>query len=131
HDRAAELGSLLTERTVNLTLAAAFAAPGLALGSFLNVVAARVPLRRSLVSPGSACMSCGTPIAPRDNIPVLSYFLLRGRCRHCRARIPVRYVAVEVSTAALVAACGLRFGASAYAVLAAAFCVVLVAISVI
>ncbi len=116
---------------MNLTLAAAFAAPGLALGSFLNVVAARVPLRRSLVSPGSACMSCGTPIAPRDNIPVLSYFLLRGRCRHCRARIPVRYVAVEVSTAALVAACGLRFGASAYAVLAAAFCVVLVAISVI
>jgi len=116
---------------VNVALAAVFAAPGLALGSFLNVVAARVPLRRSLVSPRSACMSCGAPIAPRDNIPVVSYLLLRGRCRHCRTRIPVRYVAVEVVTALLVATCGLRFGASAYALLAAAFCVVLVVLSVI
>ena len=116
---------------MNVALAAVFAAPGLALGSFLNVVAARVPLRRSLVSPRSACMSCGAPIAPRDNIPVVSYLLLRGRCRHCRTRIPVRYVAVEVVTALLVATCGLRFGASAYALLAAAFCVVLVVLSVI
>ncbi len=76
-------------------------------------------------------MSCGAPIAPRDNIPVVSYLLLRGRCRHCRTRIPVRYVAVEVVTALLVATCGLRFGASAYALLAAAFCVVLVVLSVI
>ena len=57
--------------------------PGLALGSFLNVVAARVPLRRSLVSPGSACMSCETAIAWYDNVPLLSYALLRGRCRSC------------------------------------------------
>ncbi len=116
---------------MTIALAAAFAAPGLALGSFLNVVAARLPLRRSLVSPASACMACGAPIAPRDNIPVVSYVLLRGRCRHCRARIPARYVVVEVATALLVGACGLRFGVSTYALLATVFCVVLVVLSVI
>ena len=67
---------------------AAFAlVPGLALGSFLNVVAARLPERRSLVRPGSACGSCATAIAWYDNVPVLSYLLLRGRCRACGARI--------------------------------------------
>ena len=55
-------------------------APGLALGSFLNVVAARVPLRRSLVRPASACMACGHELAWYDNVPLLSYALLRGRC---------------------------------------------------
>jgi len=109
---------------------AAFAfAPGLALGSFLNVVAARVPLRRSVVRPASACMSCGTELAARDNIPVLSWALLRGRCRHCAARIPLRYPAVEVATAALLAACVLVFGLTLDAMLAAFFCAVLVAIS--
>lgn len=116
---------------MNVALAAAFAAPGLAIGSFLNVVAARLPLRRSLVSPGSACMSCATPISPRDNVPVVSYLLLRGRCRHCGVRISPRYLMVEIVTASLVAACGVRFGLSAYAALAAAFCVVLVVISAI
>jgi leader peptidase (prepilin peptidase)/N-methyltransferase len=111
---------------------AAFAfAPGLALGSFLNVVAARVPARRSIVTPASSCGACGTTIAWRDNIPVLSYLLLRGRCRSCGARISPLYPAVELLTAALVAACGLVFGLSAYAVLAAGFCAVLVALSVI
>jgi leader peptidase (prepilin peptidase) / N-methyltransferase len=116
---------------VNLALAAALSAPGLAIGSFLNVVAARVPLRRSLVHPGSACMSCGTAIAARDNVPVLSYLLLRGRCRSCGTRISPRYVAVELVTAFLVVACGLRFGLTAYALIAAAFCVVLVVIAAI
>ena len=116
---------------MSIALAAAFAAPGLAVGSFLNVIASRVPLRRSLVKPGSACMSCGTAIATRDNIPVLSYLLLRGRCRACDARIPVRYPLVELSTGLLVAGCGLRFGLTPYAVMAAVFCVVLVAISAI
>jgi leader peptidase (prepilin peptidase)/N-methyltransferase len=116
---------------MNLTAAALVAAPGLALGSFLNVVASRVPLRRSLVKPGSACMSCGTEIATRDNIPVLSYLVLRGRCRACGVRIPPRYPAVEIVTALLVAACGLRFGLTPYAAIAAGFCVVLVAISAI
>ena len=114
---------------MELALAALAFAPGLALGSFLNVVAARVPLRRSIAHPGSACMSCSAPIACYDNIPVLSYVLLRGRCRRCGARISPRYPAVELATALLVAACVLAFGLTAYAALASFFCVVLVAVS--
>jgi leader peptidase (prepilin peptidase)/N-methyltransferase len=109
---------------------AAFAlAPGLALGSFMNVVAARVPLRRSLVSPGSACMSCGHEIGWRDNVPVLSWLFLRGRCRHCKTTIPWRYPAVELVSALLVAGCVWKFGLHPEALVAAAFCLVLVAIS--
>jgi leader peptidase (prepilin peptidase) / N-methyltransferase len=114
---------------MNLGLAAVLAAPGLALGSFLNVVAARVPLRRSVVKPASACMSCGTEIAARDSVPVVSWLLLRGRCRHCTARIPFRHPAVELATAALLAICVLVFGLTVDALLAAFFCAVLVAIS--
>jgi len=111
--------------------AAAFAfAPGLAIGSFLNVVAARVPLHRSLVSPGSACPGCGAPIAWQDNVPVLSYLMLRGRCRACRTAIAWKYPVVELTTALLVSACFLRFGLSARAVVAASFCAVLVAVTV-
>ena len=73
--------------------------PALAIGSFLNVVAARVPLKRSVVSPPSACMSCGTELSWRDNVPVLSWLLLRGRCRTCKAEISWRYPAVELATA--------------------------------
>ena len=116
---------------MNVALGAAFAAPGLAIGSFLNVVAARLPAHRSLVKPRSACMSCGTEIAGRDNIPVLSYLLLRGRCRHCKVRISARYPAIELVTALLVGGCGLRFGLTWYALLAAGFCIVLVVISAI
>ena len=104
--------------------------PGLALGSFLNVVAARVPMRRSIVRPASACMSCGTAIRRRDNVPVLSYLWLRGRCRACGARIPLRYPAVELATALLFAGCVLRFGLSRDAVVAAFVSTLLVAISV-
>ena len=103
--------------------------PGLAFGSFLNVVAARIPLRRSLVSPGSACMTCGTPLAWYDNIPLLSFALLRGRCRHCQAAIPWRYPLVEATTAFLVAGCVLRFGLTWDAAVASFFCAALVAIS--
>ena len=116
---------------MNVGLAAVSLAPGLAIGSFLNVVASRLPLRRSLVRPSSACVRCETPIRRRDNVPVLSYLLLRGRCRACGERIPLRYPAVELSTAALVAACALVFGLEPYALLAAFFCVVLVAVSAI
>jgi leader peptidase (prepilin peptidase) / N-methyltransferase len=77
---------------------------GAILGSFLNVVIHRLPLGESLASPGSRCPSCGTPIAPYDNVPVLSWLLLRGRCRHCGAPISPRYPAVEVITAATFAA---------------------------
>lgn len=68
---------------------------GLCLGSFLNVVIYRLPLGRSIARPRSACPACGKPIAPYDNIPVLSWILLRGRCRHCRVSISVRYPIVE------------------------------------
>jgi leader peptidase (prepilin peptidase) / N-methyltransferase len=103
--------------------------PGLALGSFLNVVAARVPLRRSVVRPASACMSCATPIAPLDNVPLLSYLRLRGRCRACGARIPLRYPAVELATAVLLAGCVVRFGLSLDALVAAFVCAALVVVS--
>jgi leader peptidase (prepilin peptidase)/N-methyltransferase len=112
-----------------MDLALVALAPGLALGSFLNVVAARVPLRRSLVSPGSACMSCGHEIGWRDNIPVLSWLLLRGRCRNCEAAIPWRYPAVELLSALLVAGCVWKFGLHAESLVAALFCLALVAVS--
>ena len=105
--------------------------PALALGSFVNVVAARVPLRRSVVRPRSACMSCGTELAWYDNLPVVSYLVLRGRCRSCGARISVLYPAVELATAGLVAGCFLAFGLSGKAVVAAFACAVLVALSAI
>ena len=113
------------------TLAVAAVLPGLAVGSFLNVVAARVPLHRSIVSPPSACLACGHEITLRDNIPVVSWLVLRGRCRHCDARISIRYPAVEIVTALLVVGCFAAFGATAYAVLASAFCIVLVVLAAI
>jgi leader peptidase (prepilin peptidase) / N-methyltransferase len=116
---------------VDFALAAVVLAPGLALGSFLNVVAARVPLRRSIVRPPSACMSCAREIGWYDNVPLLSYFLLRGRCRHCQGRIPLVYPSVELATALLLAGCVLEFGLTAQAAVAAFFCTVLVAVSAI
>jgi leader peptidase (prepilin peptidase)/N-methyltransferase len=112
-------------------MAALALAPGLAVGSFLNVVAARVPLKQSLVRPGSACMSCKSPIVWYDNIPLVSYFALRGKCRNCGARIGLVYPAVEIAAALLVAACVLAFGLTFYAAIAAFFCCTLVAISAI
>ena len=112
-----------------MELAALVFAPGLAIGSFLNVVAARIPLKRSIVSPGSACMSCGTHLRWYDNVPLVSYALLKGRCRHCGARIPWRYPAVEAATALLVAGCALEFGWSWDFLIASAFCAVLVTVS--
>src|SRR5437763_2224802 len=114
---------------MELTLAAIALLPGLAFGSFLNVVAARIPVRRSVVHPGSACMVCTTPLAWYDNLPLLSFAMLRGRCRHCHATIPWRYPLVEAITALLVAGCVLRFGLTPDAAVAAFFCVALVAVS--
>jgi leader peptidase (prepilin peptidase) / N-methyltransferase len=116
---------------VDFAAAAVAFAPALALGSFLNVVAARLPLKRSIVRPPSACMACGTQIRWYDNIPLVSYAVLRGRCRHCDARIPWIYPAVELVTALLIAGCVLVFGLTADAVVAAFFCSVLVAVSAI
>ena len=82
---------------------------GTVIGSFLNVVVHRVPLGRSVVAPASACPGCGTRIRPYDNIPVLSWLVLRGRCRDCAAPISVRYPAVELATGVLFALVVLRF----------------------
>ena len=103
--------------------------PGLAFGSFLNVVAARVPMRRSIVSPPSACMSCGHEIAWYDNVPLVSWLVLRGRCRSCGVRISAVYPAVELVTALLVAGCVWKFGLGGSAFVAAFFCLALVAVS--
>ena len=116
---------------MNVALAAVVAAPGLAVGSFLNVVASRVPLHRSLLHPGSTCAGCDTAIAWYDNIPVASWLVLRGRCRTCQSTIPVRYPLVELVTALLVVACALRFGLTWDALVASFCCVVLVAVSAI
>ena len=83
---------------------------GLAIGSFLNVVIYRVPRNESIVSPRSSCPSCGTPIRERDNIPVISWLVLRGRCRDCQAPISARYPLVELACAALFAGTAARFG---------------------
>jgi leader peptidase (prepilin peptidase)/N-methyltransferase len=83
---------------------------GLAIGSFLNVVIWRVPRGESVAHPPSHCPTCDTAIAPRDNVPVVSWLLLRGRCRTCANPISPRYPLVEAGTAALFVAFGLHFG---------------------
>ena len=97
---------------------------GLVIGSFLNVVIWRVPRHDSIVKPPSHCPVCEAKIANRDNIPVVSWLLLRGRCRSCAAPISVRYPFVELLTGVLFAAVGARFAHSwalpAYLVLAGA-----------
>jgi leader peptidase (prepilin peptidase)/N-methyltransferase len=84
---------------------------GLAIGSFLNVVMHRVPRGESIVRPRSRCPQCRTQLTERDNVPVVSWVLLRGRCRTCRASIPVRYPLVELGTAVAFAAAGARLDA--------------------
>lgn len=83
---------------------------GLVVGSFVNVVIWRVPRGESVVRPPSACPACGDPIRPRDNIPVLSWLLLKGRCRDCGERISIRYPLVEALTGILFILVLLRFG---------------------
>lgn len=84
---------------------------GLVIGSFLNVVVYRVPRGLSVVQPGSFCPACGTPIRPGDNVPVLSWLVLRARCRHCGEPISARYPVVEVVTGALFGAVAWMLGA--------------------
>jgi leader peptidase (prepilin peptidase)/N-methyltransferase len=82
---------------------------GLLIGSFLNVVIYRVPIGKSIVSPPSSCTNCGASISPRDNIPLLSWLVLRGKCRNCGDRISARYPLVELTTGLLFAAAAFRF----------------------
>jgi leader peptidase (prepilin peptidase)/N-methyltransferase len=80
-------------------------------GSFFNVCIARVPLGQSVVSPGSHCFSCNAPVRAFDNVPILSYLLLRGRCRSCGARFSPRYALVEALVAGISVLLWWRFGA--------------------
>ncbi len=82
---------------------------GLVIGSFLNVVIWRVPRKESIVSPPSHCPSCDAKISPRDNIPLVSWLALRGRCRHCHEPISARYLFVELLTAVLFVGVGVEF----------------------
>ena len=120
--------------TVAMTLAYAAAlagAFGLIVGSFLNVVAYRLPRGESIVFPGSHCPSCDTPIKPYDNVPVLSWVVLRGRCRSCHEAISARYPIVEAVTAALLVAVVLAKGADSDAWLGLAFVLLLVPVTLI
>lgn len=83
---------------------------GLCIGSFMNVCIYRLPAKKSIVFPGSACPDCGTSIRAYDNIPVLSYIWLKGRCRHCSTRIPLRYVTVEIMGGAFAVLAYHKFG---------------------
>lgn len=86
---------------------------GAIFGSFLNVVAYRLPRHESIATPASHCTQCGTPVKPYDNIPILSYLLLRGHCRSCAAPISVRYPLVEALTGALCAGAVLAHSSAA------------------
>jgi leader peptidase (prepilin peptidase)/N-methyltransferase len=102
---------------------------GLIAGSFLNVVIHRAPLRQSVVWPASHCPACGEPIEPRDNVPLLSYVLLRGRCRNCKAPISARYPLVEALTGVLFAGAAYEFGLGLELLSALALVLTLVALA--
>ena len=104
---------------------------GLVVGSFLNVCIHRIPLQRSIVRPPSSCPQCGEGIRFYDNIPVISYLVLLGRCRSCRTPIPWHYPAVEALTGLLSIALFLRYGVSLSYLMVFLFCASLVTISVI
>jgi leader peptidase (prepilin peptidase) / N-methyltransferase len=104
---------------------------GLCLGSFLNVVIYRLPRDLSLWRPGSRCPGCGTPIAPYDNIPIMSYLFLLGRCRRCRVKISLRYPAVELVGAACVLVSAWVSGGLLAAAVRAVFLLAMVAITLI
>lgn len=102
---------------------------GLVTGSYLNVVIHRLPRGESTVLPRSRCPACGGAIRPLDNVPLVSWLALGGRCRRCRARISPRYPAIEALTAVLFVLCMERFGPSPAAAAAALFCALMIALA--
>jgi len=114
-----------------LALALVALAFGLVVGSFLNVVAHRLPRGESIVHPGSRCPRCREPVRWFDNVPVLSWLWLRGRCRSCRAPISLRYPAIEALTGVVFAAVALRYGASPATLVGCAFAAALIATAVV
>lgn len=103
---------------------------GSILGSFLNVCIVRLPSEESVVKPRSRCPSCRTPIAWYDNLPLVSWLVLRGRCRHCRARISIQYPLIEALVGALWAASVWYYGLTLTAVSGATFGTILLGIAV-
>lgn len=99
---------------------------GAVFGSFLNVVAYRLPRHESLVAPASRCPACDTPVKPYDNVPILSYVLLRGHCRSCGASISPRYPLVEALTAALCAGAVLAHDSASAVALSIALIVIVI-----
>ncbi len=104
---------------------------GLVIGSFLNVCIHRLPRRESVIRPRSRCPNCSQPISAGDNIPVLSFLLLKGRCRACHQRISLQYPLVEAATAALFVAAWMRFGWSSTFVVTCLFLALILTLSVI
>ena len=104
---------------------------GLIFGSFLNVVIYRLPKKESLISPGSHCPVCGAPVKAYDNIPVISYILLRGKCRSCKSQISLRYPLVELLTALILFVIFLRYGISAHFLVYSVLVLFLIPISII
>ena len=102
---------------------------GLILGSFLNVCIYRVPLHQSIVFPVSHCCSCKKPIAFYDNIPLVSFFVLRGACRHCKAAISYQYPIVEFLTGLLSLACMIKWGIGFSYAVSLAFCSALIVVT--
>ena len=116
------------EPVIPLWLVAGFATLlGLAVGSFLNVVIHRLPRDESIVHPSSHCPGCDAPLLWHDNVPLLSYLWLRGRCRRCEAPISLRYPAVEAVTGLLFLAVALRFGVTPMTGIGFAFVAALIA----
>lgn len=102
---------------------------GAVVGSFLNVCIYRLPLGQSVVSPGSRCMDCGAAVRWYDNIPILSWLVLRGRCRSCKAPFSIRYPLVELLTGLLTLLLMLKFGPSLSLAVMFLFCAALVVIT--
>lgn len=116
---------------MNLSLWLPFAILGAVIGSFLNVVADRLPARESLVRPPSQCPSCHRRLRALELIPVMSFLALRGRCRTCRARIPRRVFAVELGTAVVFGLAAWRYGVNPRAVISSVYAALLIAFLVI
>jgi leader peptidase (prepilin peptidase)/N-methyltransferase len=108
----------------------AFVAPlGLIIGSFLNVVAYRLPRGESIVKPRSRCTTCGAEVRALDNVPLLSWLVLRGRCRHCSAQISARYPVVELVTGVVFALVAIARGPSAELLVDLPFAAMLIAVA--
>src|SRR5436309_1188386 len=111
--------------------AAIFGLVGLLIGSFLTVVIYRIPRKESIVTGRSRCPSCGAMVRARDNVPVVSWLLLRGRCRSCGAPISPEYPLTELATAALAAGAALEFDRLFVAVMIAGFLATMLSLAVI